>query len=123
MAEIDSTIPRETGHDRQKPVVLSDYSEYEQLRTSSDLLLLEFVTAGCGICASMEPILGTVARSAPGTVAIANGATVPDLAVEFDVRSVPTFVVLKDGEEVTRLNDGFQRAETLVTLLEEHSLQ
>lgn len=123
MTENDPAPRSDEEHDRQKPVVLSDYSEYETLRASSDLLLVEFVTSGCGICASMEPILGTVARSTPGTVAIANGATVPDLAVEFDVRSVPTFVVLKDGAEVARLNDGFQRAETLVTLLEKHATQ
>ncbi|NUB93572.1 thioredoxin family protein [Haloterrigena sp. SYSU A121-1] len=86
-----------------------------------DLVLLEFVTSGCGICASVEPVLGTVARGAPGVVATVNAGLAPDLIAEFDVRSVPTIIVLRDGEGVARLDDGVQSAETLVDLLEAHA--
>ena len=103
------------------PVHLDDASEYEALLERQDLVLLEFVTAGCGICASMEPVLGSVARAAPGVVAVADAADVPDLAAEFDVRSVPTLVVLENDTEVARLDDGFQPAGTLVELLESHA--
>ncbi|MFC4541361.1 thioredoxin family protein [Halosolutus amylolyticus] len=111
------------GQTTQKPVQLDDAADYDDLLAEHDLVLLEFVTSGCGICASMEPVLGTVARSAPGVVATVNAGLVPDLAGEFDVRSVPTLVVLKEGEEVARLDDGFQGAETLVDLLETHAAQ
>lgn len=103
---------------RRKPIRLETAADYERLLATHDLVLLEFVTAGCGICASMEPVLGTVARVAPGVVATVDAADVPDLAAEFGVRSVPTLVVLADGREVARLDDGFQRAETLVDRLE-----
>lgn len=93
---------------------------YEDL-LAEPLVLLEFVTPGCGICGSMEPVLGTVARAAPGVVAIADATTVPELAVEYDVRKAPTLVVLRDGEEVARLDEGFQPAERLVGLLERHA--
>ena len=108
-------------HAPQEPVHLSDATDYEDLLEQHDLVLLEFVTSGCGICASMEPVLGSVARAAPGAVAVANAADVPALTAEFVVRSVPTLVVLKDGEEVARLDDGFQPAETIVDLLETHA--
>ncbi|GAB7020815.1 hypothetical protein JCM18750_36770 [Halostagnicola bangensis] len=84
-------------------------------------MLLEFVTSGCGICASRGPVLSVVAWSAPGAVVTVNAGLVPDLADEFTVRRVPTFVVLKDGEEVDRLDDGFQSADTLVDVLETHA--
>ncbi|RQH02405.1 thioredoxin family protein [Natrarchaeobius oligotrophus] len=103
------------------PVQVDSTADYHELIEAHDLVLLEFVTSGCGICASMEPVLGTVARSAPGSVAIANAGLVPDLAGEFGVRTVPTLVVLKDGTEVERLDDGFQGAETLVEVLETHA--
>lgn len=105
----------------QKPVQLESMDDYEELTAEHDLVLLEFFTSGCGICASLEPVLGTVARVAPGAVAMVNAGLVPELSTEFAIQSVPTLVVLKEGEEVARLDDGFVGAETLVDLLETHA--
>ncbi|ADD07256.1 thioredoxin domain protein (plasmid) [Natrialba magadii ATCC 43099] len=105
----------------ETPIKLDDVADYDDLLDRHELVLLEFVTSGCGICASMEPVLGAVARSAPGAVATVNAGYVPDLADEFGVRRVPTLVVLKDGDEVARLDDGFQSAETVVEVLETHA--
>ncbi|TYT61250.1 thioredoxin family protein [Natrialba swarupiae] len=105
----------------QTPIQLEDAADAEEFLEAHDLVLLEFVTAGCGICASMEPVLGSVARSAPGAVGIVNAGQALDLADEFGVQRVPTLVVLRGGEEVDRLDDGFQSAETLVELLEAHA--
>ncbi|MDS0473393.1 thioredoxin family protein [Natrinema sp. 1APR25-10V2] len=121
MTEPTASDSTDDGQPTRKPVQLDDAADYDDLIATHDLVLLEFVTSGCGICASMEPVLGSVARSAPGAVATVNAGLVPDLAAEFDVRSVPTLVVLKEGEEVARLDDGFQQAETLVDLLETHA--
>lgn len=116
------TVTPDASTDEHKPIDLNNVADYDDLLEQHDLVLLEFVTSGCGICASMEPVLGAVARSAPGAVATVNAGLVPDLAAEFGVRSVPTLVVLQDGEEIARLDDGFQSAETLVELLEAHSV-
>ncbi|OAQ54301.1 thiol reductase thioredoxin [Natrinema mahii] len=121
MTETTPSEPTDDGRPAEKPVQVHDGADYDDLVATHDLVLLEFVTSGCGICASMEPVLGAVARSAPGAVATVNAGLVPDLAAEFDVRSVPTLVVLRDGEEVARFADGFQPAETLVDALETHA--
>lgn len=123
MTKSVSEVFDDIADDYHRPVEITSVSEYEQLRDSVPLVLLEFVTPGCGICASMEPVLGTVARSAPGVVAIVNGATVPDLTAEFDVRAAPTLIVLEDGAEVARLDDGFQSAQTLIDRLEKHATE
>ncbi|PCR88937.1 thioredoxin family protein [Natrinema ejinorense] len=123
MTETTASEPTDDGRASRKPVQLNDPSDYEELLETRDLVLLEFVTSGCGICASMEPVLGGVARSAPGAVAVVNAGLVPDLAAEFNVQSVPTLVVLKDGAEVARFDDGFQSAETLVDALKTHAAQ
>ena len=104
-----------------KPVQIADVEAYEALVDEHDLVLLEFVTSGCGICGSMEPVLGTVARAAPGAIGIVTAGLVPELTETFGVRAVPTLVVLRDGAEVARLDDGFQDADTLVALLETHA--
>lgn len=121
MTETTPSEPIDDGHMTQKPVQLNDVADYDELLATHDLVLLEFVTSGCGICASMEPVLGVIARSAPGAVATVNAGLVPDLASEFDVQSVPTLVVLRDGEEVARFDDGFQPADPLVDALETHA--
>ncbi|UHQ99059.1 thioredoxin family protein (plasmid) [Natrinema zhouii] len=121
MTEPTPSEVTDDGRATQKPVQLHDVADYDDLLAAHDLVLLEFVTSGCGICASMEPVLSGVARSAPGVVATVNAGLVPDLAAEFGVQSVPTLVVLRDGEEVARLDDGFQSTETLVDILETHA--
>ncbi|ELZ24455.1 thioredoxin [Haloterrigena salina JCM 13891] len=121
MTEPTASEPTDDGRPVQKPVQLNDVADYEVLLEEHDLVLLEFVTSGCGICASMEPVLGAVARSAPGAVATVNAGLVLALTAEFGVQRVPTLVVLKDGEEVARLDDGFQSADTIVDLLETHA--
>lgn len=121
MTETTPSEPTDDSRAAQKPIRLHDVADYDDLLEAHDLVLLEFVTSGCGICASMEPVLSGVARSAPGVVAIVNAGLVPDLAAEFNVQSVPTLVVLRDGEEVARLDDGFQSTETLVDVLETHA--
>lgn len=121
MTEPTPSEPTDDGRATQKLVQLHDMADYDDLLAAHDLVLLEFVTSGCGICASMEPVLSGVARSAPGVVATVNAGLVPDLAAEFGVQSVPTLVVLRDGEEVARLDDGFQSSETLVDVLETHA--
>ncbi|ELY50206.1 thioredoxin family protein [Natronolimnohabitans innermongolicus] len=118
MSDVEHEKAGGDGNAPQTPVQLESVAEYEALLEAHELVLLEFVTSGCGICASMEPVLGSVARSAPGAVATVNAGLVPELADEFAVRRVPTFVVLKDGEAVDRLDDGFQRAEPIVDILE-----
>lgn len=116
----ETATPSETGAP-DRPIRISDEAEYEDLVASHDLVLLELVTPGCGICSSMEPVLGTVAKTAPGVVAIVDGSSSPALARRFDVRRVPTLVVLDRGEEVDRLDDGFQPVQRIVSVLESHA--
>lgn len=115
---VHEPTPNETASEPRKPRSIESADEYRSLLADNELVLLEFVTSGCGICASMEPVLGTVARVTPATVGVLDAADVPELTTEYTIRSVPTLVVLRDGEEVARLADGFQGAETLVNLVE-----
>ncbi len=55
------------GRATHKPVQSHDSADYDDLLAAYDLVLLEFVTSGCGICASMEPVLTGVARSVPAS--------------------------------------------------------
>jgi len=111
-SQYDATDPPE------RPVALDDGADLDALIETYDTVLVEFYTDGCGVCASMEPILGIVAHESDAVVGTINPRDDPPLVERFDVRSVPLLVVFRNGEPVERVADGFQPAEDVVALLE-----
>jgi thioredoxin-like negative regulator of GroEL len=105
----------------ERPTPLDDGDDLDAFVDEYDLALVEFYTDGCSICASMEPILGNVHRSTAATVGTINPRDDPPLVEEYDVRSVPLFVVFVDGEPVERVADGFVETDQLVELIESHA--
>ena len=96
-----------------KPISLATETALDELVSDEELVLVEFYTEGCGICASMEPVLGAVARSTEATVAMINPRDDPPLIERFSVTSVPLFVCFVDGEPVARRAEGFISADEL----------
>ena len=103
-----------------RPVALSDADDLDAFVAANDLALVEFYTDGCGICASMEPVLGTVAKASDAAVGLVNPRDDPPLVDRFDVQSVPLLVVFVEGEPVGRLADGFQGVEDVLAFVEDH---
>jgi thioredoxin-like negative regulator of GroEL len=103
----------------QNPVHLSNEAELDALLVDHDRVLLEAYTDGCGICASMEPVLGNVARATDVAVALVNPRDDPPLVDRLDVTSVPLLVYYEDGEPVRRLADGFQGADAVLEFVDE----
>jgi len=91
----------------RRPKSLDDENALDAFIADADAALVEFYTDGCGICASMEPVLGNVARGVDVEVALINPRNDPPLVERFDVRSVPLFVLFVDGEPVARRAEGF----------------
>lgn len=108
----------EAGTSRGRPVRLADAGELDELVATEELVLVEFFTDGCGICASMEPVLGNVARESDAVVALVNPRDDPPLVADYDVRSVPLLVLFEDGTPVARLADGFQGTEAVLSFVE-----
>ena len=108
----------DADEERRKPRRLDGSEEFDDLRESTDLLLVEFYTNGCSMCAAMEPVLGNVARATDATVAMVNAGHALDVAERYSVSSVPTLLLFADGELVGRLADGFQGADAVVSFVE-----
>ncbi|WP_435097122.1 thioredoxin family protein [Halorubrum sp. N11] len=103
----------------RRPVSLTDEGALNAFVAGADAAVVEFYTDGCGICASMEPVLGNVARELDIAVATVNPRDDPPLVERFDVRSVPLFVLFVDGEPVARRADGFIPGDDLTTWIED----
>ena len=72
--------------------------------TSTGTTLVDFYADWCMPCKRLAPVLDSLAQVREGKVTVAkiNIDESPDVAKKFNVRSVPTLVVIRDGEVVNR---------------------
>lgn len=66
--------------------------------------LLDFWAVWCGPCKVMAPVIEELEKELSGKVEIIkiNVDEKPDEAAKYGVMSIPTYIVLKDGNEVGR---------------------
>lgn len=76
---------------------------FESIKQSEKPVLLDFYADWCGPCRMVAPIVEEIAEEREDiVVGKINVDNDPALAEQFGVFSIPTLVVLKNGEEVTR---------------------
>lgn len=85
------------------------------------LFLVDFYADWCGPCKMLSPILEETAPEYEGKIEFAkvNADDNPETAQKYNVMSLPTLVVFKDGAEIGRMV-GFQSKDMLMQKLNEH---
>lgn len=81
------------------------------------LVLMDFYADWCGPCKTMKPVVRSFADDFRGRITVLeiNVDESPGLARQYNVRSIPCFVVTRDGIEVNR-RTGSMPKESLVQL-------
>jgi thioredoxin 1 len=82
-----------------------DQKTFETISLAPGVHVIDFTAKWCGPCRQMAPVIDQLAREYDGRVKFAaiDCDDEPQIAQRYNVRSMPTFVVLRDGREVGRI--------------------
>ncbi len=89
----------------EKIETLTDATFDENVKASEVPVLVDFWAEWCGPCKMISPVLEEIAQEHEGKIRIGklNIDDNLDVTRRFEVMSIPTLILFKDGEEQARL--------------------
>ena len=102
-------------------VIELNSENFEKEVGQSDVpVLIDFFANWCGPCQMMKPVFEELSREYQGKLKFAKVDTedAPALANKFEIRSIPTLVLVKEGKEANRLS-GFAPKEVMKQRIDE----
>ena len=96
--------------------------DWDTIQKSSKLTLLDFWADWCGPCRMLGPTFEKLAQDYGNQMDFAkiNVDELPDVAGQFGIRSIPTLLLIRNGQVLERLV-GVQPYENIAGILERHT--
>ena len=101
-------------------IELTKQNFQSEVAESKEKVLIDFWASWCGPCRIVSPIVDEIAEESPAGVKVCkvNVDEQPELAQQFQVMSIPTLLVMKDGKPVAS-SVGARPKQFIVKMIEE----
>lgn len=101
-------------------VVITNENFEDEVVKSDIPVLVDFWASWCGPCKMLAPIIEELAREYEGKVKVGkvNVDDEAELSLRFNILSIPTVILFKEGKEVNRLV-GFSMKEDFEEMINE----
>jgi thioredoxin 1 len=86
-------------------MTLTEHTFDEEIKAATEPVLVDFWAEWCGPCKMIAPILDEIAKDNAGKIRVGkiNVDENLELARRFEVMSIPTLILFKDGEACLRI--------------------
>jgi thioredoxin 2 len=86
-------------------LVEADAESFDEAVASDLVVLVDFWAPWCGPCRRVSPAVESLGRTHAGQLKVVklDIDAAPDIARRFDVASIPTLLIVRDGAEVDRI--------------------
>jgi thioredoxin 1 len=110
--------PSPNNTNKQNILIMNDFNE---LINGSKPVLVDFYATWCGPCQMQAPILEDVKQRLGDSVSVVkiDVDRNSEAAAMYNVRSIPTLMLFKDGKQLWR-GTGLHQAEDLIATVHEH---
>ena len=101
-------------------IELTKQNFQSEVAESKEKVLIDFWASWCGPCRMVSPIVDEIAEESPAGVKVCkvNVDEQPELAQQFQVMSIPSLLVMKEGKPVAS-SVGARPKQFIVKMIEE----
>ncbi len=84
--------------------IINDESFKSEVLDSKEPVLVDFFAEWCGPCRQMLPLVTELSSEMAGKVKVVkmNVDDAPKTPAQFDIQTIPTFIIFKDGKMVDK---------------------